>query len=516
MPILLESSENSGYRRYRIVDQLDDKTRKKAIAGFGRYKLQGIIRECSFKDECWLLSDELMTYRISFSIDEKIYNEKAAVWTGCSYSCFTDCIKAYITFRLGQYGISRLREISKQLIKLAELSYEEAENADFADFTSHVLEFLQILPGEDVIRDQLMDVISDMPWKARKSNNSRKLAEFKYYLRFDKNMREFWQEASAEEKRTYFPIWIWWNLTSILPLRVTEFLMTPRNCISQKDDKYYLTIRRTQKKKAKRQVYYRIALDYKLNTYEIPEWMYREIANYISVTDCWEETNIGTLIRREIRTPSGYFTYVQMEKRLKDFCELVTGDREYPIHLGDTRHLAMISLILSGGSPVICRELAGHEDIEISSGYYSNISTVVESAVYETCKGYSEKSFWNGNLQYSVDLPKARFWVCDGWCDELKVQEGDIGECIKSYSETVGLGDCRNCQHYYPDSPVITAELTKEYKKAVDEDGQYLMQMIELVRKGLGYTEDIYQALLRIQNSSWKYGKLLWDKARGE
>ena len=46
-------------------------------------------------------------------------------------------------------------------------------------------------------------------------------------------------------------------------------------------------------------------------------------------------------------------------------------------------------------------------------------------------------------------------------------------------------------------------------KKQVDEDGIYLMQMIELVRKSLGYEEDIDQALLRIRSSGDRYGKLL-------
>ena len=38
------------------------------------------------------------------------------------------------------------------------------------------------------------------------------------------------------------------------------------------------------------------------------------------------------------------------------------------------------------------------------------------------------------------------------------------------------------------------------------------MRMIELVRKGLGLQEDIEAALLRLQNSGYRYGALLSEK----
>jgi hypothetical protein len=38
-------------------------------------------------------------------------------------------------------------------------------------------------------------------------------------------------------------------------------------------------------------------------------------------------------------------------------------------------------------------------------------------------------------------------------------------------------------------------------KQRVDSDSAFLMRMIELVRKGLGYEEDITSALLRLQDS---------------
>jgi len=53
---------------------------------------------------------------------------------------------------------------------------------------------------------------------------------------------------------------------------------------------------------------------------------------------------------------------------------------EQRINLGDTRHLAMISLIASGGSPVICKELAGHD-----SQYLMHVLDMVRKG-----RGYNE------------------------------------------------------------------------------------------------------------------------------
>ena len=46
----------------------------------------------------------------------------------------------------------------------------------------------------------------------------------------------------------------------------------------------------------------------------------------------------------------------------------------------------------------------------------------------------------------------------------------------------------------------------------MDADSKYLIRMVELARKGLGYTEDIGAALLRLQRSGNHYGNCLWEQ----
>jgi hypothetical protein len=89
---------------------------------------------------------------------------------------------------------------------------------------------------------------------------------------------------------------------------------------------------------------------------------------------------------------------------------------------------------------------------------------------------------------------------------------GGIADCLKSAGEHIG--DCSRCIFYFPDDPGIRLGFldAAKGKKRVDADSQYLIRMIELVRKGLGHEEDIGAALLRLQRSSHHYGRCLFEK----
>jgi len=212
---------------------------------------------------------------------------------------------------------------------------------------------------------------------------------------------------------------------------------------------------------------------------------------------------------------SKYYSYACLKTCLRYFYDEVVCDNIHRVQLGDTRHIAMANLIISGGSPVICRELAGHTDIDISSHYFSNISNLVECVTitrYRKLKGGGADII--GDSKYPLALPEARSRISDGWCDAPEVAADGISECLKVIGTQGYIGDCSRCGHYFPDEMGIRLEFLDEKtgKRKVDADSQYLIRMIELVRKGLGHEEDIGSALLRLQRSSNHYGKCLWEK----
>jgi hypothetical protein len=195
----------------------------------------------------------------------------------------------------------------------------------------------------------------------------------------------------------------------------------------------------------------------------------------------------------------------------------ITSDKER-IRLGDTRHLAMISLILSGGSPVICKELAGHEDVNISSHYYSNISKFVECATYEMYKKSSAGLTANIH-NHRLPSVSASVAVNGGRCDSAEYVSGGIGDCISSIGPNGELGHCISCPHFIDGKTgkyiLFSDSKISSQKKQVDEDSKYLMRMLEAVRLGRGKSEDIQSALLRLQHSSSCYSHSLYKNMGG-
>ena len=75
------------------------------------------------------------------------------------------------------------------------------------------------------------------------------------------------------------------------------------------------------------------------------------------------------------------------------------------------------------------------------------------------------------------------------------------------------IGDCCSCGYFLPDNlgAMLKFYDTDVAKQRINADSRYLLRMIELVRKGLGHTEDIGFALLKLQRSSEHYSMCLWE-----
>lgn len=507
MQIVLDTEARADYVRYRPVTCLDAKTREKAENIFEDYRSCGVITG-SYSDDAWQATNEIARTTYDFRFNELMFRNCCEPWVGCTAACYGKCLRAYVVFLMGKYTLPFIREVLKELKALAEMDAEEALCRPDDEMKPHAAGFLSILPESNDIRDYVMEMLEEEPRKKKKKEH-RELADFRYFLRFDKSLQEYWEYADDRKKEFYFPVYFWWKLTCVLPLRATEFLVTPRTCVSMKEGRYTITIRRTRLKKGIRRIAYRLDEDYEPKTYEIPEELYRQIRWYQEVTKDKVLPAIGTLLVPDRETPSGYFTYTQMRRRLMKFCGEVFGDEAYPVHPGDTRHLAMINLMLSGGSPVICRELAGHEDLDISSNYYANMSAVVESSVLEMYHGGYSGTSMEGSFLIPAADPAGGARMGKGWCMYPGIEDGDMTGCLDSYSIDGTLGNCRDCRYYRPDEPGIRMDLEIKAKQKVDADAAYLFRMIEQVRKSLGYTETIQEAMLRLQASAGRYRALL-------
>jgi hypothetical protein len=409
---------------------------------------------------------------------------------------------------------------------------DNEEIINLGNHLNHIAAFLQLLPGGTFKRDRIIEQLSEIKLTTSDSvgkGRQRILANFQSYLRFNEVLADFWLSATNEEKLFYFPLYFWWNLTAVLPLRVTEFLLIPHDCLVKRDGEYFITVRRSCLKGNGKSIAYRIDDDYELKTYGLSDSLAYDLSEYLDATNRIERTELSTLLStkphyryRGINTTAWgrrYYTYSNLELCMQKFREEVvipSGKEIGEIHFGDTRHLAMVNFVITGGSPVICRELAGHSDIGISSHYYTNISNLVECVTLERLrklKGDGEATA-TGKQKYSLAKPNKSQRVTEGYCNSETFRNRDIGECLKAIGPDGQIGDCKFCANFLPDNQGIQFEFTNETsaKAAVDADSRYLMQMVEIVRKGLGYSEDIGSALLKLQYSNNHYSNIIQEK----
>jgi len=510
------------------VREIDGKTLQRARMIFNEYKTRGIIVEGAFDDMAWTLTNQVRKVRLSLVAFEGGHQKKAMDWIGCSYRQYVECVKAYLVFNLGELDLATLQDLAQAFNKLAMSS--EHEDVSGSDYLRHIIALLQIIPEGNEQRDgvivELEERAATAKWKKR-NGSQRQLADFKSYLRFHDILQDFWQGASKKQKLFYFPVYMWWNLTAVLPLRPMEFLLTPRECIRNRDSENILTVRRTKLKGGLEKIGYQIAKDYEFKEYAIHENLAAELQWYIRATKDMKRTKLDTLFLQAphfsyfnlpVRSTSQYYTYACINTCLRAFYDEIAGAGNGDIsriNLGDTRHLAMTNLIISGGSPVICRELAGHSKIDVSANYYSNISNLVECvtlAMFRKSKNAAAAIV--GAPKYPISIADDMRRVTDGWCASVAMKSGDVDDCLKMMGDNGHIGDCRRCGHYRPDNPGIRLEFYDENtgKGQVDADSRHLIRMIELVRRGAGHEEDIASALLRLQRSSDHYGKCLWEK----
>lgn len=508
------------YSRFLAVDSIDAETISKAKEIFNRYLSHGIITGGRFEDDEWPVTDEKSRTTIRFSYSDSDYEGHAANWIGCTSQCYKEAVKSYVLFHMGAWTLASLRELAYQLCRIAAEDFPEDDG--FGEESAHIAELLQLIPGFSEARNAAIECLEDCAAVQRiRTGGQRRLLDFAAYFRFHDAMDEYWQGAGPEDRRFYFPLYLWWELTAVLPLRVTEFLMMPRDCIRETEKGYIVTIRRTRLKGGNTLMAYRIDSDYEKKSYPISSEVAESILWYKEATGKMAAPPIDSLFcyepyRERHRMSTGeIYNYNCLKTTKDDFYRNVLAGKEIPVvNLGDTRHIAMINLIISGGSPRMCMELAGHANIGISSHYYTNMAELVECSTYalfrKNKKGAAARI--QGESFYSLTPLSELTQVPEGWCGSPRRRMEEVDDCIQTVNSLGEIGDCKSCRYFRRDRQGQHLDFfdTEQGRQKVEADSWFLMHMVEAVRQGIGCQENIRQAMLRLQQSCHHYRECLW------
>ncbi|MCK4003995.1 hypothetical protein HCC50_01270 [Streptococcus suis] len=536
------------FQTIKSITEIDQVMVDKAHVYFKDYYEKDIILTPDFESGKWLLTNEYANVNFLFNVNRFQYERYFESLIGLTYHSFIEYLKSYVVLSMDQHVLTALQTFLRDVKRLVKSAKQDIVS-DMVNIKLSApnlcFDFFASLPCvEDSQMTQFLeqlDYVIALQYQS-KSKQQRQLAQFQSYFAFNDILTDYWSQPLPEAERLfYYPIYLWWQITAVVPLRPREFLLTQRDCLSEKNGKYFLTLRRNNLKGREKTISHKISEDYYLTTYEIPNNLAQSIQHYLNLTQDLESTKLNTLFvtdthyqrwNRKTGIKNRFLTYQNINTILKYFFnEIIEEKYGYQvhyidpisrledkeinfIHIGDTRHIAMINLIAEGASPVTAMLLAGHDNVATSSHYFSNLSQFIECRSYQVYRKLT-----SSQTSYEISKSQPRYTVGKafvqlenkGRCYSPRFASGDYSDCLKVISNHAELGACTSCP-FYRKAGKEYFSMDKTYKKSVDQEALIVDEAVKRVRQGKGNIEDIGEALLKLSSVSHSYQEYLAAK----
>jgi hypothetical protein len=373
--------------------------------------------------------------------------------------------------------------------------YEAVTVRDIVTTTLNFLTFAE-LDSFNAYHKPLMDVKKGFP----SDIVARELPKGKDVFIFGYCINRYFERGFSSSSRLFFsPLLLWWKITTIIPMRISEFCTIKRNCIEPSDPNngsYYITLPREKRPSSQRRVEVP-------DTLEITKEIYDMIDEYIRLTNPYgnSETLVSfrTLIAVDTKVTNrtyqkidyDYFNRGNFNSLLKRFYrDIVFGEYEKSVEReirpNDTRHFAFCSLLMQGISPIEIARLGGHSTIEAQYHYSNHTEYFIDIEVDKLVKGFKregeelKRTTFDGNevtyreiekRSYQFPSTNTRLPMKIGFCtDELQQCESE---------------ECMLCRHWWihPENlvevkPLIEEKILERRQKIV-EIGSFLKNLNE-------------------------------------
>lgn len=401
-----QNEENGKIIVTREIKKYDESRMDEYLNSFELYKSKGIIENKFFNDKVWNLKNEFDGYHdrnnVEFSFDIVPKINKIL-----KFFCL-DLLSNKINTTSIYLEISRITKMLFVSNFFNPLEYE-----DFEDYIYSLSDFEQTQNKDSILKyiafsraevnEEYILFISNIINAEKKS---RILPDYRSILYFNYFMNKYASFKLTSEKYKFYPLILWWMITTCIPMRPVEFTRIKKEDCYEKGGKYYIKITR-----AKPHSYLDKALGLrKEQTLRINKEIYQMVQEYTShekhsgdyllsaemlnaLSGNHKKSNYELISKYSLRTllekfykdvifeKFGYASVnknevVDLENR---YVEKTSGNMIVRLLLGDTRHLAIINLVLSGYNPLTIKELSGHDDINSHMHYYSHIQQFIDS-----------------------------------------------------------------------------------------------------------------------------------------
>lgn len=496
---LIENEESIYYQS--VLKKITNKEINEAKQIFEKYKEQGVIMS-DYEDDAWKVSNEVFTTTISVNINEVDAAKNLKI---ISVKELKNIIKVYIVFLLGTTGLNELRNLAvgirKVLIATKYFSKYPENDECLKDYK--IQTFLQLIPE---LEEQYF---VECDYYHGQGENRRTLAEYQSYFIFNDIINEYFPSAPQKEKERYFPVFIWWKITTVLPLRATETLVIPYDCVTYKNEKYYIKVRRSKLKGSDTEIrHYNVKQDYKIYEYETTKEIADMVAEYKDLCKKYKKPNSDALLSSEMfyetyskeynygmKKDEKYITRAHMARLLRNFYNQVIGkkynyqilnkvdmdtvdehgelrslaDNEIvQISLGDTRHIAIQNMMLNGCNILLANEITAHNEINTIFHYAGNLKNLVK------CKAYSlnKKNKREEMMDFCSKKETNRVDNILNPIQGISYVNVENGRCYSPNMVDhdnpkdcyVTAGDCECCKYYRCENVKKTKDITKLYE----------------------------------------------------
>lgn len=458
---------HAALHRRTIVDELSDKYVLESIESvifrleelhvykemFSELIQLGLIVKGNFEDSLWLVSGEYNNFNLRF--DCEVYGEINLALKCYSVQKLYNRINPQTVYR-NVKGIGETIRITQGF----RLDHLERLEDTINQFTKH-----KQFPFSISIREFLVffthphsDKYSDLCLKYNtKISSVRKLPNFQDILIFDYALDMYFQSCTSdEEKLQYFPIFLWWRITRIIPMRPSEFYGLQRGCATNDSEGRYWMVLPRKKKSSNHPGNLEIT-----DTVQINQEVFELIEEYNRLTSAFSLESSYLIsykaYRRYVKKKSiekthkkmSAYQFINLLDRFYD--EIVTpkfGDLK-KVRPGDTRHFAFCNMMLQGFNMLTIARLGGHAQLETQMHYQKHLDHFAQSFVHHAAKTlrmqrmHKWESSWTTEIHTTI--AKSKLYKASDFQEKYKV---DHGYCTDNPAHC-RIGDCRFCEFFF-------------------------------------------------------------------
>lgn len=440
-----------------------------------------------------------------------------------------DIVKCWIASLIQKnLSMKSIQKYSKRINQLIEVSAffnpsKIKETKDFinimsnrqkTDYTRTAINFIdyyQEMDSKGIYTKELWEIKNQSDYEI----GIRELPSSQDLLKFSLIVEEFFQPNMSElDYLKYYPVYLWWKLTTIIPLRISEFCNIGRDGLRNDDDDYYIKLPRKKNNNRRVQildeVYIPNSLAINILEYVLRTDKYGDSKTLISYKSIPSQVDISNTLKHD----TDIFNYNNMSHVLHMFYqEVVFGEYKYKyygesikvnekatvesvtniinrkIRLNDTRHFAFLNLITLGYHPTEIARLGGHSSIYSQYHYHQHLEYWVDSEVMELMLSFNYKrNFREENNTADFDSKKFKEkFILKPSTTSTKIPL-KVGYCTDP-DQLCKVDECYFCESWrieFEDYKRHTAEIHSKIVKSEQEVESLIKNLRNLYYIGIG------------------------------